>query len=268
MRDYLILLCSLSMCMSSFAYSEGQELSLENESEILLEELGFSLVFQDDVRVILEPRNEATLSAEIDSNVESIPFGLGEAFQEGDVLVQMRDDFYEAAFERTKALHEKAQTEVEVRQALFADDVASRLELAEAEAAFKVSKADMAQAYERLRSCTVRAPYNGKIVSIDVGEHEIVRQGQPLVGIVDDTILVARFLVPSHAISGVKIGDTVLVAVEESNSIEQAVITHIDAVINPSSSMIKVEAEIENHDDRLRAGMIGKTTIKTGMKNE
>lgn len=233
-----------------------------DEAEALMKKLGFSLIPKGEIRVILEPRQRTTLAAQVESTVELTTRALGESFYEGELLVYLDDTSFVIALMRAQALYSKAQKELEVRKELFADDVASRLELAEAESAAKVAHADVLLAQKRLEHCRILAPYHGKVIATPVDPYEMVNAGQPVLEIVDDEVLIAKFLLSSQRLSQIHIGQTIRIIIEETQSQEEATITHISAVIDPTSSMLKVEAEIDNADERLRAGMVGYTHIE------
>lgn len=219
------------------------------------------LIPKDSFRVILEPRYSTTLSAGIESVVSVISYRLGEAFQADDLLIQLNAITYEATHRKAVALHERAKAELRIREELFVDEVASELEVAEARASKVSAEADMILAREQLNDCTLTAPYQGKVVDVFVEEHEMVRPGQPLIEIVDDTVLLAKMLIPARYLKDLSLEDEIQIRLMDNHETVTAVVKRIGAVIDPASSMVKVHAEIDNSDSRLRAGMIGTTNL-------
>ena len=75
---------------------------------------------------------------------------------------------------------------------------------AEREAALAGGQRDLA-AHE-WQACTIRAPYAGRVARVLINEHEFVQRGTPLIEIADDTVLLARFLLPSALYRAVGVG--------------------------------------------------------------
>lgn len=253
---FLIFSLSLALVLPAVPMADESELNMETWDELQLE-----LVPEERFRVILEPRSRTTLSAEIESVVSVITLRLGEPFYEDDLLIQLDDTGFEATFMKAEALLERAKTELEIREELFADQVASELEVVEARAAKISAEADLILAREQLNATKLTAPYQGKVVNVLVEEHEMVRAGTPLIEIVDDTTLIAKMLIPSRYLDRIAFNAELRITLSEREEPVTAIIKRIGAVIDPASSMVKVEAEIDNSDNLLRAGMIGTTSL-------
>lgn len=213
------------------------------------------------VRVILDPIHQTTLSSEVASTVKSITRKMGEVFQKEEILMELDDEIFQAQYLEAKAETERSETAFKAKKRLFQGDSASLLDLKEAEANFASSKAALTMAQRRLNACTIKAPYDGKIVDISVEVHELVQPGDKLIHLVDDSILVAKFLLPSTAVQHLKLGLEIKIKIHETGQTEVATISRISAVIDAASSTIKADAEIDNSDGRLRTGMIGRTTL-------
>jgi RND family efflux transporter MFP subunit len=207
--------------------------------------------------VILEPYRRTLLFAEVNSPVIKITKRMGDSFKEGEVLINLEDVVFKSNYEKAKALLAKHQAAVLAKKQLYEDKIASLFELREAEADVATSKADVSLAKKNLRSSVIRAPFDGKVVELAVEEHELPRPGKELIELVDDHILLARFLVPSSELGKISIDQPVYITLNTNNENIVAKIARIGAVIDPSSSLIKVESEIDNRDGRLKSGMTG-----------
>jgi membrane fusion protein, multidrug efflux system len=232
------------------------------EEEALLAQLSFASENQT-YRVVLAPRSSATLSSGVTSVVKSIPKELGQSFEKGDVLVLLDDTVFLADQLKTQSILERSEAQLSAKQELFKDDVASLLELKDAEAQVASSQAEVALAKQRLESCRITAPYSGRISNVFMSSHEMVQAGQELVKIVDDRMLLAKMLVPSNEYKGLNLGQSISIHVHETEVSVSGKISHIGASIDPASSMIKVYAEVINNQDVLRSGMIGTTSISS-----
>ncbi|MFT4552297.1 MAG: membrane fusion protein (multidrug efflux system) [Chlamydiales bacterium] len=215
-----------------------------------------------EYRIVLDPRQRTTLSAEVNSKIKEISREMGDAFNSGDILVRLEDKIFRAIHKKTKFLLQRAQEQLTAKRELFDDNVASLFELKNAQAELAVAEADLETAMKELESCTITAPYSGHIDNILINQHETIQVGQPIVKIVNDKTLLGKLLVPSYFFDKVKLGQALTIRLKENDQDISAVITHIGAVIDPSSSMFKIFAEIDNRDGNLRAGMTGTTSLK------
>jgi membrane fusion protein (multidrug efflux system) len=216
----------------------------------------------DTIRVILDPLHKTQLSAEVSSTVVRITKKMGERFDKGEILIQLDDAIFIAHQEEAAADLEKTKTNLSAKKQLFQQDSASLLQVKEAEADVAAAHAKLVLATQNVNACTILGPYNGKVVDISVEEFELAKVGDPLMKTVDDSILIAKLLVPSDLWNSLKREKVLQIQIKETNTVEQAVIKRIGAIIDPSSSTIRVDAEIDNSDGRLQAGMTGTTTIQ------
>lgn len=181
-----------------------------------------------------------------------------------------------------RAMREAARKKLDVTQKLFDDGHASQIELVDAQRELAAAEADcevvratviqeqsdatrnLATATARhdlavreLDACHLTAPYAGRVARILVHEHELVDRGTPLIEIVDDRTLRARFLVPSRWFGEVRLGQDVAIRVTETDDRVTGHVSHIAATLDPASATFEVYAEVDNADARLRAGMNG-----------
>lgn len=261
------------------------------------------------VAVVLTPRRQAVLSAEVSARVVAVKHEFGEHFEAGAVLVQLDDALrvanqQVAQAQMTAAQQELTQTEtliakqtrqryaaanleaaranLEATQRLFDDGHASQVDLANARRDVATAQTDVelvavTSARERIKArrelavaagqlqvaqrelaaCTIRAPYAGRVARIRVGEHELVDRGTPVIEIVDDTVLLAKFLLPSARFRTVHRGQELTLTITETGQRVSAKVSNIAAVLDPASVTFEVYAEVQNADDALRAGMNG-----------
>jgi len=216
---------------------------------------------QQNHHVILAPRHKTMLSSEVASVIKMVSKKMGEPFKEGEVLIQLDDAVFRGQHSKAQAEVQRAETDLNAKQQLFNDGAASLAELKEAEAQVASAHAELILAEKNLNSCTLKAPYAGKVVNLNFEEHELVQPGEELIEIVDDAILVAKFLLPSVFLNRINIDDTIDIFIKEANLTVPATIKRISAVIDPSSSTIKVDAEVDNTTQKLKSGMTGTLTM-------
>ncbi len=209
------------------------------------------------ISVILVPQQQATLSAVVPSVVKDINKEMGQIFKENEELVLLDRTIYEANRDKAQAQQVSASAQVQSKEGLLVDGGASLAEVEAARMNLAVAKANLVLARKQLSSCTISAPYDGRVEKVLVNKHEVVQAGAELIRIVDDRVLRAQFLVGSAMLPRLKIGASVKIHVEEPEQDVIGKISHIGAVIDAASSSVKVFAEVDNRERALRGGARG-----------
>lgn len=207
--------------------------------------------------MIFVPRHRSLLSSQVASTVLSIRKEMGEPFRKGEVLIELDAVIHRANYERARAELISAEAQLKTKESLLVENSISVSEVENARLAVAVARANLVIAQKQYESCTVVAPYDGRVVSVQVNEHESVQTGRPLIEIVDDRVLLAQFLVPSTRLSDIRLGEEIRMEVVETGGKITGKISHIGAVIDPASSAVKVCAEVMNTENILRGGMRG-----------
>jgi membrane fusion protein (multidrug efflux system) len=212
--------------------------------------------------VIFRAFDRATLSAQVTSTVQIITKRMGEPFQAGELLIQLDDTVFEGLRQKAQGNLAKAQAELSSKEQLFQDNISSVYELKSAQANVAIAISDLISAEHAVRACHIMAPYNGKIVQLFVEIAELIQEGKPLIEIVNDQYLIGQVLVPASNLSKIILNKPVMIQVRETGETVVGKILRINPVIDPASSLIKIDIVVENQNSRLRAGMIGETALE------
>lgn len=221
-----------------------------------------SSLYSEIHRVVLEPQYLTLISSEVTSTVTNVNRRMGQSFKEGELILSLDDQLFQANHKKAVANLARAKAVFEAQKALFSDKAASLTELKQAEADFATAEAELVIAKNALEACRIIGPYNGKVQELFIQVHERVEPGQKLVETLDDEILVAKFLVSSSLLNELSVGQEVTLLVKETKESYPAKIARVAAAINPASSLVEVDAEVDNSSGALTAGMIG--TIEIG----
>jgi len=212
---------------------------------------------QESFSIVLNPRKEAVLSAEVDSTVKQIVREFGQSFKKGDTLVRFNSVYFRLKLSQANAVYEQKQKAFTAVSDLYKNRSRSSIDLEEARAEQSIAKVNVDLANYDLTRCTIKAPYNGRVEHLAVDENEWVAEGDPLIRIVNDTTLLARTLVPAGALASFAIGSPVKIELTGGNIVSGNV-SHIGAVMDSASQTFEVKIEIPNPDGKLRCGMTGK----------
>lgn len=214
-----------------------------------------------DIRAQLMPRRYTTIAAEIGAKVASMPVPEGGAFRAGQVLVT-----YDCSVQR--AMSDKAQAELEAaeqthraNQRMEKFNAVGQLELDLSGSAVNRARAELGAQTAVLAKCSLPAPFAGRIAEQRVREQQYVQPGQPLLDILDDSVLELEFLVPSVWLRWVRPGASFEVQIDETRKTYPARFTRLGARVDPVSQSVKAVAAIHGRFPELMAGMSGKVLI-------
>lgn len=215
-------------------------------------------------RGVFEPRAQAVIPAETAMTVKSMPKKAGDRCKKGDILVEFDSSLPYAAVAATRsklAAEEKNHAGI---KSLYERSQASVMELARAESDLAKARLDVAVALREAEACRVRAPFAGKIVEEKLREFEWADKGSPLLLLVDDSLLRVRFFLPEEQYSKIHAGDRIPVRVPALSETVSGVVSRLGAVFDPVSRTFDVWADVDNADDRLRAGMTADVLWEAG----
>ncbi len=214
-------------------------------------------------RVVLEPYYRTPLSPVLLRPVDKVNYRMGDRFNDKEVLIQLDNVQNLALVAKAKAALQKAQADFDSKKELYRRDLSSEFEYREAEAALALAKADLIIAQDNLKKTQIIAPYDGRVVDLYIEEGEYPKENTQVIEVIDDSIIRAKFLLPSRYLKYVKVGEPIDIDIIELGRKVKGTITRTGAIIDPSSSTIKIEAEIDNPKHDLIPGMTGFVTLKS-----
>ena len=115
----------------------------------------------------------------------------------------------------------------------------------------------MIQLGDFLKATKIVAPFTGFVQRVVAREHQFVDKGEPVIELVDDTVIRVRILMPANAYKSMQIGQEFTVAVTETGDTVTGRITNISHVLDPGSSTFDVYGEVDNAGGAVRSGMTG-----------
>ena len=129
----------------------------------------------------------------------------------------------------------------------------------------------MVIAAQNLSHTQVLAPYSGRVVAVNVADGEYPNRefhykDKPLIEIVNDTKMLAKVLVPANLLSQIHLGQLLTVRVNETGQTVSGKLTRIGAMIDPVSSTVPIEAEIDNANGALIGGMTGMADLQASQQ--
>lgn len=223
------------------------------------------------VKVVLFPIRHTIISAEVDGVITSYKFNEGEHFNRGDLLVSLDERSYVQRLEKAKSAVSEAQASYDFaiknlarNKEMLEKDIGSVQEVERCElerdvnmAKLKFNQANQKMAEQELAACSIKAPFSGRIVRKFIQEFEYVRMGGQLVGLIDDSRILAAMHLPSADKKTLKIGQEMQIKIDETGNIHLGKVYEISAESDPASRTFEVKVVLENTDRQLSSGWSG-----------
>ncbi|MEM9291305.1 MAG: efflux RND transporter periplasmic adaptor subunit [Acidobacteriota bacterium] len=210
----------------------------------------------------LLPRRRATLAAEVPGVVERLTVELGDAVGRGQVLASVDSRALQQAVVEAEAVAARNLKRFERANNLFERRSITEQQLLDAVTDRDVGQARLDSVRLELNKSRLRAPWPGRVAErlVEVGDY--VTPGQPMVAILDASVLKARAPVPASDVSYLEEGTPVTLLVEGGLGSFEGSITRLGAELDRDARTLVAEAEIPNADGRLKPGMIALMSVQ------
>ena len=178
--------------------------------------------------------------------------------EKGDVLLRLDDRAERLALEIAQANRDQAQATVTRYEGLQQSGSAVVTEVArsDAEVALRLAEANVGLAEVALEDRTILAPISGRLGLSEVSVGDRLSNGDAVVTVDDSATLLATFEVPERAIGLLAEGKPVLVTTPTyEGRIFKGSVTAFDSRLDSVTRSATVQAEIDNSDGLLLAGM-------------
>ena len=216
---------------------------------------------KQDIRAQLSPRRFTTIAAEIGAKISRLPVTEGASFRAGQVLVALDCSLQQAQLQKAKAALAAAERTFVANKRLNELNSIGKVELDVSESEVAKARAEVVLMTVSLDKCQISAPFAGRVAEQRVREQQFVQPGQPLLDIIDDSVLELEFIVPSHWLAWLKPGYAFQVRIDETAKSYPAKVLRLGARVDPVSQSVKTVAAIDGNFRELMAGMSGKVAI-------
>ena len=200
--------------------------------------------------------------AETPGRVTELRARSGQQVQAGDVLLHLDNEAETIALERAKLVQEDAVARLERARQLQASGTGTDVQLREAELSLRQAELELREAGYDLAQRQVVVPVSGwlGILNAEVGA-QIGTQAE-IARVDDRSVLLVDVRLPERMVGRVAVGDPVKAeALAGGFGVIEGRISAIDNRVDPASRTLRVQAELPNPDDRLRAGMAFAMTL-------
>lgn len=210
-----------------------------------------------EIRVLVVPETETVLSTALSGHINTLKVNMGDSFKKGQVLMALDCELHQAELNKALAELESAQKILDVNRRLNQFNSVSELELALSESKVKIAQSEIKLRQAIVKRCTLKAPFNGKVVQRMARPYEFVAEGQPVIKILDNIHLRLQMFIPSQWSSHIHKGMTIKVTMDETGKSYTARISRMGSEVDAKSQTLEAWAVFKTAHPDLLAGMSG-----------
>ncbi len=227
--------------------------------------LGFSTFAQGEnvtdrafeARTLITSAQRVEYRTDILAPVKNAAFLLGERFKKGDHLIEMDCARYDAERKAAQASAHAAEIEYRTKKRLYKYQAAGKNEVDMAQAQSAEAKAHLAAQKAKSASCIFKAPFDGRVVELNVMPHEFPPSDRPMIVVINDQILQMELVVPSKWLVWLRKGSMFEVEIDETGSLGSGIVDRIGAEVDPVSQTVSLVAVFKDRPEAVLAGMSG-----------
>lgn len=208
-------------------------------------------------RGVVQSSARIELRSDLSAMITSAEFTDGMKFKKGDVLVSFDCKKHQAELNSARAAAKGATIELQNKVTLHRNGAAGRSEVALAKSASQKTRFDVTALKARMKNCRIRAPFDGRIVTLNVRGLEMPPNDKPLMVIINDRSLELELVVPSMWLSWLQKEQNFRFQVEETGAEHKAVVKRIGAEVDPVSQTVKVYGKLLGNLQNTLSGMSG-----------
>lgn len=154
-----------------------------------------------------------------------------------------------------------ASEALEAKIRLKAMNAASEIEVTTAAAQVAKAEAQLKLSQYHVSQCRLPAPFTGHVVRVIGKPHQTTTVGQPLLEIISAGVPKLRVSASSKMFTRIRVGSLLKVTIDETGRTYGAVVSSVNARIDPVNQSFEMEARIQGGAANLLPGMSGTATL-------
>lgn len=206
--------------------------------------------------------NGVSVANEVPGLVSEVAFESGQGVAQGDLLIQLEDSVDRAALSALEARAGLAEQTFQRFSDLLAQNSISRADYDEAQADLRMARAAVEEQRARLAKKTIRAPFDGVMGLRQVDLGEFIDVGTPIVDLNMLDPIQVDFSVSEKHLDAVSPGREVELAVAAfADRTFPGQILAVAPSVSETTRTLKVRAQLDNPQRRLKPGMFADVTV-------
>lgn len=200
------------------------------------------------------------LRAEIPGRIIDLPLAEGARVRKGDVVARLDKREREAQVAETRALVKQRELEHAAAKQLFEKGFRAETKVLEAAALLESARSSLSRMEVQIDNTVLRAPFDGVIEKRHAELGAYLKDGDPIVRIVDRDPVLIVVQVSEREVGAIKVGNVGRVRIITGEEVEGQV-RYVATVAEPTTRTFRVELEVANKDGWLRAGVTAEVRL-------
>ncbi len=227
-----------------------------------IEPTGFDHYFR--INGSVEAIRQATISPEINGQMQSIPVNSGDRVSQGRVVARLSTTVIESNIEEVRTQLEMAEEVYERQERLWEQGIGSEIQYLEARNAYRNLQSRLRTLEAQLDQAIMRAPFPGIVDEIFIKEGELASPGMPVMQLVNLESLYINADISERYVGQVKEGENVILRFPFIQDFEARVPVHrLGNVINPDNRSFRLQLMISNPGERLKPNMVAHLSVRS-----
>ena len=140
-------------------------------------------------------------------------------------------------------------------------DAASEIEVTTAAAQAAKAEAQLKLSQYQVSQCNLQAPFKGYVVRVMGKPYQTTTVGQPLLEIISAGVPKLRVSASSKLFTRIRLGSPLKVTIDETGRTHDAVVSSINARIDPVNQTFEMEARFQGPAANVLPGMSGTAVL-------
>ena len=205
----------------------------------------------------LRANESVQITANVTESITGIHFDDGEHVDAGDLLVEMTSAEEHALLEEAQTTAEEAKRQLQRVKQLVKVNNASESLMDERKRDYDAASARLIATQSRLRDRIILSPFSGQLGLRNVSLGTLVKPGDIITTLTDNTQMKVDFDIPTVLLAKVKVGQTVEAKSQVyGEQVFGGQVVSIDNQVDRTTRTIKVRALIPNPEQLLKQGML------------
>lgn len=254
----IILTLSLAAFLISCGKSSDQTLEKKEKLPLVKVKDITESTFIDNFKVVgvVKPYATAKISSEEGGLILAITKNKGDRVHTGEVVVRLKKDVENAAYEQALAQYELAKVNFEKQDELWKENATTEIQYLTAKWQMETAEKGLDVLKTHMKKAYVTSPINGVVDDKFMNKGEMSAPGVPIINIVDVSRVKITAGVPESYLEIVKMGQNVNITLDVLPGVEfRGKISYISPTLSVGSRTFEIEIIIENKDRLLKPEM-------------
>lgn len=217
----------------------------------------------------LAANESVEVKAETDGVVEEILFKEGEQAKKGELLVRLDETKLAAAVAEAEANFKLSRANFDRARQLLKDQLISQQEFDQAAATFAVNEAGLELKRRQLADARIYAPFEGTVSARNVSPGQVITKATTLTWLIDLDPMKAEVNVPERFLGQVRVGQQIAFAVAAFPDRKfTGEVYFVSPYVDETTRTALVKALIPNPDGVLKPGMFASMDLTLTLRKE